>query len=109
MSYLVYSLMTLLMLTGLFLIGLILLQRGRGGGLVGALGGRGGDSAFGPRAGDVFTKITIAVFFVWVFLSAGSVVALNRSERLINDSVLRQEAAQSHVISVDAESSADKK
>ena len=49
----------LLFLTSLFLILLVLVQRGRGGGLAGALGGMGGQSAFGTKAGDVFTRITI--------------------------------------------------
>lgn len=49
-----------------FLILIILVQRGRGGGLTGALGGMGGQSAFGTKAGDMFTKITIGVAVVWV-------------------------------------------
>lgn len=61
-------LMVLLLLTGLFLILIILLQRGRGGGLVGAFGGLGGQSAFGAKAGDVFTKVTIVVATVWILL-----------------------------------------
>ena len=72
-------LMTLLMFAGLFLIGLILLQRGRGGGLAGAFGGMGGQSAFGTKAGDVFTRITIGVAAAWILLCAGSVVALHNS------------------------------
>ena len=71
--------MTLLMFAGLFLIGLILLQRGRGGGLAGAFGGMGGQSAFGTKAGDVFTRITIGVAAAWILLCAGSVVALHNS------------------------------
>ncbi len=74
-----YVLMTLLMFFGLFLIGLILLQRGRGGGLAGAFGGMGGQSAFGTKAGDVFTRITIGVAAAWILLCAGSVVALHNS------------------------------
>lgn len=62
--------MMLLLGLGFFMILLVLLQRGRGGGLVGALGGAGGQSAFGTRAGDVFTKITVAVATFWV-LTAG--------------------------------------
>src|SRR5687767_14617449 len=50
----------------IFLILVILVQRGRGGGLTGALGGMGGQSAFGTKAGDLFTKITIGVAIVWV-------------------------------------------
>ncbi len=40
---------------------LVMLQRGKGGGLAGALGGMGGQSAFGTKAGDLFTKITVGV------------------------------------------------
>jgi preprotein translocase subunit SecG len=48
-----------------FLILLILIQRGKGGGLTGALGGPGGQSAFGSKAGDTFTVITIVVASFW--------------------------------------------
>jgi preprotein translocase subunit SecG len=58
----------LLFLTGLFLILLVLIQRGRGGGLAGAFGGMGGQSAFGTKAGDTFTKITIVVATFWIVL-----------------------------------------
>src|SRR5215469_1759471 len=58
----------LMMVTSLFLVVLILLQRGRGGGLAGALGGMGGQSAFGSKAGDVFTRITSGVAIVWIVL-----------------------------------------
>src|SRR5271154_7250999 len=53
---------------GLLLIFVILLQRGRGGGLAGAFGGAGGQSAFGSKAGDAFTRFTIYVAAVWVLL-----------------------------------------
>jgi preprotein translocase subunit SecG len=61
------------LLLSCFLILVILVQRGRGGGLVGALGGLGGSSAFGTRAGDVFTRITVVVFAVWLVLALGLV------------------------------------
>lgn len=54
----------------LFLIMLILLQRGRGGGLSGALGGAGGQSAFGSKAGDTFTVLTVSLAGVWIFVCA---------------------------------------
>jgi preprotein translocase subunit SecG len=57
-----------LLLVGVFLILLVLIQRGKGGGLAGALGGAGGSSAFGSRAGDTFTRITIYVAAVWILL-----------------------------------------
>jgi preprotein translocase subunit SecG len=58
----------ILILLGLFLILLVLIQRGKGGGLVGALGGAGGSSPFGSRAGDTFTRITIYVACIWLLL-----------------------------------------
>src|ERR1700730_10125014 len=72
-------LLTLLLLVGVFLMFVVLLQRGRGGGLAGAFGGMGGQSAFGTKAGDVFTRITIGVASAWILLCAGSVLALHFS------------------------------
>jgi preprotein translocase subunit SecG len=57
----------ILLVSGLLMI-VILIQRGKGGGLAGALGGAGGSSAFGSRAGDAFTKITLYMAAVWVLL-----------------------------------------
>ena len=59
-----------------FLVLLVLVQRGRGGGLTGALGGPGGQSAFGTKAGDLVTRITIGVATVWILLCATSVFML---------------------------------
>ncbi|WDQ18751.1 preprotein translocase subunit SecG [Rhodopirellula sp. P2] len=53
-----------------FLILLILIQRGKGGGLTGALGGPGGQSAFGSKAGDTFTVITVGTAAVWALVCA---------------------------------------
>lgn len=63
-----YLLMFLMFVTALFLIVLVLIQRGKGGGLAGAFGGMGGQSAFGTKAGDLFTKITIGVATFWILL-----------------------------------------
>ncbi|MCA9101044.1 MAG: preprotein translocase subunit SecG [Planctomycetales bacterium] len=65
-----FILSTLIFLVSLFLIVLILIQRGRGGGLAGAFGGAGGQSAFGTKAGDMFTKITAGAACVWILLCA---------------------------------------
>ena len=81
---------TFLALVGMFisvlLIGIILLQRGRGGGLVGALSGLGGQSAFGTKAGDMFTRITIGIAAVWVLLAGihGQVLRA-RTEKFKNE------------------------
>ncbi len=66
----------LLGLLSIFLVLLILVQRGRGGGLTGALGGPGGQSAFGSKAGDMFTRITFIVAGVWILLCAFSMWSL---------------------------------
>jgi preprotein translocase subunit SecG len=66
-----------LSLGAVLLISVILLQRGRGGGLAGAFGGSGGQSAFGTKAGDVFTRITIGIAIVWVTLAIVTGYAMN--------------------------------
>src|SRR5436190_11568780 len=53
----------------LLLILVILLQKGRGGGLSGAFGGVGGHSAFGAKTGDVFTWITVALTFFFILIA----------------------------------------
>lgn len=67
----------LLVITACFLILIVLLQRGRGGGLAGALGGMGGQSAFGAKAGDLFTRITIGVAAFWILLCITAVKVLS--------------------------------
>src|SRR5262249_57796175 len=47
-------------------------------GLAGAFGGVGGSSAFGTKAGDVFTKITIGVAIGWILSLMLLVVLTNR-------------------------------
>ncbi|CAN5908958.1 hypothetical protein BH23PLA1_BH23PLA1_22150 [soil metagenome] len=76
------ALYVLVTICSLFLICLVLIQRGRGGGLAGAFGGVGGSSAFGIRAGDVFTRITIVTASIWIALNMLLVLLSNwRSER----------------------------
>ena len=71
MSFLIGTLSFLMLAVSLFMILLVLIQRGRGGGLAGAFGGMGGQSAFGTRAGDTFTRITIVLAVIWVLLAGG--------------------------------------
>ncbi len=56
-------------LISLLMIFVVLLQRGRGGGLVGAFGAGGGGSAFGTKTGDVFTAATVIIFVVFLFMA----------------------------------------
>lgn len=53
---------------GCLLILIVLIQRGKGGGLAGAFGGAGGSSPFGSRAADQFVKITLWLAGVWVLV-----------------------------------------
>ncbi len=73
-----YLLMFLMFVTALFLIVLVLIQRGKGGGLAGAFGGMGGQSAFGTKAGDLFTKITVGLATFWILLCMFAVWKLGR-------------------------------
>ncbi len=68
MEFFVNLLSVFIFTASLVMILLILIQRGRGGGLIGALGGSGGSSPFGSRAGDTFTRITLVTAAVWMFL-----------------------------------------
>ena len=55
---------TLFALLAVLLMGVILLQRGKGVGLSGAFGGAGGHTAFGAKTGDVLTWATIVIAIV---------------------------------------------
>src|ERR1035437_5636965 len=60
----------LLLLLSAFLVLIVLVQRGRGGGLSGAFGSGGGSSsAFGTKTGDVFTTVTVVLFVVFMLLA----------------------------------------
>lgn len=78
----------IIFILGLFLILLVLIQRGKGGGLVGALGGIGGSSPFGSRAGDTFTRFTIYTAALWLFLTMLQV-------RIIQDNARRGQTEES--------------
>jgi preprotein translocase subunit SecG len=74
----------ILLVAGIFLILLVLIQRGKGGGLAGAFGGAGGSSAFGSRAGDTFTRITIYVAAIWLLLIMFTIKSSQPTEPLRN-------------------------
>jgi preprotein translocase subunit SecG len=80
MTFVQILLMLLLSLTAIFLILLIMIQRGKGGGLAGAFGGMGGQSAFGTKAGDLFTRITIGAAAFWIILCVVTVKVLSSGQ-----------------------------
>jgi preprotein translocase subunit SecG len=75
--------MFVLFVTALFLILLVMVQRGKGGGLAGALGGMGGQSAFGTKAGDLFTRVTIGVAAFWIILCTLTVKYLGKTSDIL--------------------------
>ncbi|MAT15091.1 MAG: preprotein translocase subunit SecG [Planctomyces sp.] len=89
----IYFLITLLILIGLFLSLVILIQKGRGGGLAGAFGGAGGQSAFGTKAGDVFTKITVVVATIWIVLAAVAGIIITGGAGNLGDQFKSEEAS----------------
>jgi len=99
----------LLFVTSVFLILLVLIQRGRGGGLAGAFGGLGGQSAFGTKAGDLFTRITIVVATVWILLCAASVKLLNNTGDSLLSNQLGATSAKSSLDEAASKAPADAK
>ena len=71
MSFVSFLVASVIIIVCTFLILLILIQRGKGGGLAGAFGGLGGQSAFGTKAGDTFMRITIVCAVFWFLLCIG--------------------------------------
>jgi preprotein translocase subunit SecG len=69
LNFMLYLFVTLFITVGVILILLVLIQKGRGGGLSGAFGGGGGNTAFGSKTGDVLTWATSIVFGVFVLLA----------------------------------------
>jgi preprotein translocase subunit SecG len=83
----------LLVLISIVLLGLILIQRGKGGGLSGVFGGGGVEQAFGTRAATMAQKATailgalFLILCVWLGILWGS----NRSDTGNNSSDQNQQ------------------
>jgi preprotein translocase subunit SecG len=75
-SVLSYVLNFAVILVGLVLAFIVLIQRGKGGGLAGAFGGPGGSSAFGSRTSDDFTRFTLILAAVWGIIIIAQVYAV---------------------------------
>ena len=78
----------------LALIGLILLQKSKDGGLGLAFGGGGNDSLFGARAGNVLTKATVGIGIAFLVntLILGMMFAGGGSKSLMDDTMTVQPA-----------------
>jgi preprotein translocase subunit SecG len=73
MNILFYITVSFFVFVALFLVLLVLIQKGRGGGLTSAFGGGGGQTAFGSKTGDVLTWATSIFFGIFLLLA----IALN--------------------------------
>ncbi|MER3415434.1 MAG: preprotein translocase subunit SecG [Gemmataceae bacterium] len=91
MTWLEVFLYALLILLSIILIGIVLIQRGRGGGLIGALGGAGSSSPFGSRAGDAFTRVTLILAAIWIFFSCLIIWVQERPEPQTRTAITRGE------------------
>jgi len=61
---------TIFILVAILIVLVVLVQRGRGGGLAGAFGSGGGStSAFGTKTGDVFTTVTVVLFVIFMLMA----------------------------------------
>ena len=86
-------LITLLIIDGLILIGAVLLQAGKGGGLAAVGGGAGTDSFIGGRqAATLLTRTTWVTAGIFLFLSL--VLAVLSSRGAPSESILQREFQQ---------------
>jgi preprotein translocase subunit SecG len=87
MTFLFYLTMALFLFVCLFLTLLVLIQKGRGGGLASAFGGAGGNTAFGSKTGDVLTWATSIVFGIFLILGVTLNLLANHQHELATGAV----------------------
>jgi preprotein translocase subunit SecG len=81
MNFLFWTLYVLLFVMCIFMILMVLIQKGRGGGLSSAFsGGGGGNTAFGSKTGDVLTWATSIAFGIFMLLAVGLNLVTNKRE-----------------------------
>ena len=68
-----------LFLLSLFLVFIILIQRGKGGGIAGSLTGT-AQSAFGARGGDILMWLTLTMTIIWIPLCCLTIFFYSRSQ-----------------------------
>ena len=84
MNFLFWLLFTLLFIMCLFMILMVLIQKGRGGGLSSAFSGGGGNTAFGSKTGDVLTWATSIAFGIFMILAIGLNLVANSRQKTWN-------------------------
>ena len=71
--------LVVLVINTVALCGLILIQRGKGGGLAGAFGGGGVEQAFGTRATTMAQKATGVLAAMYIILTIALGIAIGKS------------------------------
>ena len=85
MTWMQWMLAWIMIFVSGILILVVLVQRGRGGGLTGAFGGAGGTAAFGAKTGDVFTWITVSGAAIFTLLAVVGNFAFDQSPQATPD------------------------
>jgi preprotein translocase subunit SecG len=89
MNILFYCVIVVHVIVCFFLIGVVLLQRGRSADLAGAFGGQGSQTAFGPRAAaNVLTRLTTWSAVIFMITSITLTVLYVRTSGTGSHSVL---------------------
>lgn len=84
-----FLLLVLFGFVSFLLIGVVLIQKGRGGGLASAFGGGSGTAtAFGAKTGDVLTWATSVIFGIFLLLAIVLNLIANHRSPPINRSVM---------------------
>ena len=83
-SFFYYLVLSSVLFVSFVLILLILIQKGRGGGLSGAFGGSGGSTAFGTKTGDVLTWATSILFGLFIALAVTLNLVVNHNYQPLN-------------------------
>src|SRR4051812_38901821 len=85
LDFFYWTCVTLFGVISCFLILLVLIQKGRGGGLSSAFGGgAGGHTAFGSKTGDVLTWATSILFGVFLLLAVAANLVFSKVNQQYN-------------------------
>lgn len=87
-------LMILLMFVAILLMGVVLIQSSKGGGLAGTFGGADASAVFGVRrTADFLIKLTSALATILLLFSLITNILINKSSET-NESIIQQNAGQ---------------